>query len=74
MTKPGSDQPDRVPGQDVGRVPRTARLPLPGTVSCDQCSGSMHRQGRMFVCDRCDRALTVATVARLQPGPNLTEG
>ncbi len=51
-----------------------ARLPLPNSVPCDQCSGSMHRRDRMFVCDRCGRALTVATVAKLQPLADLTEG
>jgi hypothetical protein len=50
------------------------RLPLPGSVPCDQCSGSMHRQDRLFVCDRCGRALTVATVAKLLPNPDLAEG
>ncbi|HEY2428022.1 MAG TPA: hypothetical protein VGI06_03755 [Acidimicrobiales bacterium] len=57
-----------------GRSTRPARLALPSTVPCDQCSGSMHRRDRLFVCERCGRALTVATVAKLQPGPNLTEG
>ena len=53
---------------------RPARLPIPSTVPCDQCSGSMHRHERMFVCERCGRSLTVATVAKMQPGPELTEG
>jgi hypothetical protein len=34
----------------------------------------MHRRERLFVCDRCGIALTVATVAKLQPKPDLTEG
>ncbi|MHB8467075.1 MAG: hypothetical protein ACYDH6_13125 [Acidimicrobiales bacterium] len=53
---------------------RAARLPLPSSVPCDQCSGSMHRRERLFVCDRCGKALTVSTVARLLPKPDLTEG
>ncbi len=56
------------------RSHRPARLPLPSTVPCDQCSGSMHRRERMFVCERCGRALTVATVAKLHPQTDLTEG
>jgi hypothetical protein len=51
-----------------------ARLALPGTVPCDQCSGSMHRRERMFVCARCGRSLTVATVSKLLPRPDVTEG
>ena len=51
-----------------------ARLPLPASVPCDQCSGSMHRKERVFVCDRCGRTLTVATVAQLLPHADLTEG
>jgi hypothetical protein len=34
----------------------------------------MHRQERLFVCDRCGRALTVATVSKRLPAPDLTEG
>jgi len=34
----------------------------------------MHRQDRLFVCERCGRSLTVATVAKMQPRPDLTEG
>jgi hypothetical protein len=34
----------------------------------------MHRRDRMFVCERCGRALTVATVAKLRPEDDLTEG
>jgi len=49
-------------------------MPLPATVPCDQCSGSMHRHGRLFTCDRCGRSLTVATVSKLLPRPDLTEG
>ena len=40
------------------------RMPLPATVPCDQCSGSMHRRERLFVCERCGRSLTVATVSK----------
>jgi hypothetical protein len=50
------------------------RMPLPGTVPCDQCSGSMHRRERVFECERCGRTLTVATVSKLLPKPDLTEG
>jgi Zn finger protein HypA/HybF involved in hydrogenase expression len=53
---------------------RPARLPIPSTVACDQCSGSMHRKDRLFVCDRCGRAKTVASVAKDQPVADLTEG
>jgi hypothetical protein len=52
----------------------SARLPLPASVPCDQCSGSMHRKDRVFVCDRCGRTLTVSTVAALLPQADLTEG
>ncbi len=58
----------------MAKSSRPARLPLPSTVPCDQCSGSMHRHERMFVCERCGRALTVATVAKLHPQIDLTEG
>jgi hypothetical protein len=34
----------------------------------------MHRRERMFVCDRCGRSLTVATVSKLLPNPDVTEG
>jgi Zn finger protein HypA/HybF involved in hydrogenase expression len=51
-----------------------AKLPLPSSIPCDQCSGSMHRQDRVFVCERCGRTLTVSTVAKLLPRPDLTEG
>jgi hypothetical protein len=53
---------------------RETLMPIPGTVPCDQCSGSMHRKDRMFVCDRCGRALTVATISHLLPRTDLTEG
>lgn len=53
---------------------RAARLPLPHTVPCDQCSESMHRKDRLFVCDRCGRSLTVATLAKLLPQADVTEG
>jgi hypothetical protein len=49
-------------------------MPLPATVPCDQCSGSMHRRDRLFVCARCGRSLTVSTVSKLLPKPDLTEG
>jgi len=49
-------------------------MPLPRTVPCDQCSGSMHRRDRVFECERCGRTLTVATVSKLLPKPDLTEG
>lgn len=49
-------------------------MPIPGTVPCDQCSGSMHRKDRVFVCDRCGRTLTVATISHLLPRSDLTEG
>jgi len=60
-------------GMDTPRRP-AARLPLPSSVPCDQCSGSMHRQERLFVCERCGRSLTTATVAKLVPRPDLAEG
>ena len=53
---------------------RPTRLAIPTSVPCDQCSGSMHRRERLFVCDRCGRSLTVATVSKLLPKPDLTEG
>jgi hypothetical protein len=53
---------------------KSVRLPVPSSVPCDQCSGSMHRRERMFVCDRCGRALTVSTVSKLLPRIDLTEG
>jgi len=54
--------------------PPPVRMPLPATIPCDQCSGSMHRRERLFVCERCGRSLTVATVSKLLPKPDLTEG
>ena len=60
------------PAQPAHHPP--TRMPLPGTVPCDQCSGSMHRRDRVFECERCGRTLTVATVSKLQPRPDLTEG
>jgi len=78
---PDHDPPaDRPPeGPSAGHHPPphhapTVRMPLPATIPCDQCSGSMHRDERMFVCERCGRSLTVATVSKLLPKPDLTEG
>jgi hypothetical protein len=34
----------------------------------------MHRRDRVFECERCGRTLTVATVSKLLPRPDLTEG
>ena len=53
---------------------KAAHLPLPKSVPCDSCSGSMHRQERVFVCERCGKTLTVSTVARTMPRMDLTEG